>query len=163
MRINYGFGSDNHSGVHPDIMKAIEAANKEYTVAYGDDIYTKRALNIFKKHFGNNIDVFFVYNGTAANILGLKNITDSFNSIICAETAHLNIHECCGPEKFTGCKLVTIPTIDGKLSVDLIKPCIVLFPPSLGAYIIFTPFLNSMVLFLNLPKEFILSFFILNL
>lgn len=127
MSTNYGFGSDNHSGVHPDIMKAIEIANKEYTVAYGDDIYTKRALNIFKEHFGNNIDVFFVYNGTAANILGLKNITDSFNSIICAETAHLNIHECCGPEKFTGCKLVTIPTIDGKLSVDLIKPCIVGF------------------------------------
>ena len=127
MSINYGFGSDNHSGVHPDIMKAIEAANKKYTVAYGDDIYTKRALNKFKEHFGDNIDVFFVYNGTAANILGLKNITDSFNSIICAETAHLNIHECCGPEKFTGCKLVTIPTIDGKLSVDLIKPSIVGF------------------------------------
>jgi len=127
MSINYGFGSDNHSGVHPDIMKAIETANKKYAIAYGDDIYTKRAINKFKEHFGNNIDVFFVYNGTAANILGLKNITDSFNSIICAQTAHLNIHECCGPEKFTGCKLVTIPTIDGKLSVDLIEPYIVGF------------------------------------
>jgi len=127
MSINYGFGSDNHSGVHPDIMKAIDTANKKYALAYGDDIYTKRAINKFKKHFGNNIDVFFVYNGTAANILGLKNITDSFNSIICAQTAHLNIHECCGPEKFTGCKLVTIPTIDGKLSVDLIEPYIVGF------------------------------------
>lgn len=127
MSINYGFGSDNHSGVHPDIMKAIETANKKYALAYGDDIYTKRAINKFKEHFGNNIDVFFVYNGTAANILGLKNITDSFNSIICAQTAHLNIHECCGPEKFTGCKLVTIPTIDGKLSVDLIEPYIVGF------------------------------------
>jgi threonine aldolase len=127
MSIHYGFGSDNHSGVHPEIMKAIEEANKEYVISYGNDIYTIRAINKFKEHFGNNIDVFFVYNGTAANILGLKNITDSFNSIICAETAHLNIHECCGPEKFTGCKLVTIPTIDGKLNVDLINPYIIGF------------------------------------
>ena len=61
------------------------------------------------------------------NILGLKIVTDSFNSIFCAETAHLNVHECCGPEKFTGCKLVTVPTSDGKLTVDLLKSYIVGF------------------------------------
>ena len=127
MKTHYGFGSDNHSGIHPDIMKAIELANKEYTIAYGYDRYTENAVKKFKEHFGNNIEVFFVYNGTAANILGLKNVTDSFNSILCAETAHLNVHECCGPEKFTGCKLVTIPTSDGKLTVDLIKPVLVGF------------------------------------
>ncbi|MFE3846092.1 threonine aldolase family protein [Thermoplasmatota archaeon] len=125
MIIHNGFGSDNHSGVHPDIMKAIEFANKDYTIAYGGDKYTKRAIKKFKEHFGNNIEVFFVYNGTAANILGLKNVTNSYNSILCAETAHLNVHECCGPENFTGCKLATIPTPDGKLTIDSIKPFIV--------------------------------------
>jgi len=127
MSINNEFGSDNHSGVHCDILKAIENVNKGYAVAYGLDEYTKRANNIFKEQIGSNIDVYFVGNGTAANILGLKAVTNSFNSIYCAETAHLNVHECCGPEKFLGCKLTTIPTSDGKLKVDLIKPYIVGF------------------------------------
>ena len=127
MKINNEFGSDNHSGVHPDIMKAIDSVNSGYAVAYGDDEYTASAVNKFKEHFGNDIDVYFVGNGTAANILGLKSITDSFNSIFCAETAHMNVHECCGPEKFTGCKLTVIPTPDGKLTVDLLKPYIIGF------------------------------------
>jgi len=127
MIVNNEFGSDNHSGVHPDIIKAIQTANKGYTVAYGEDEHTKHAIKKFKEHFGENIDVYFVYNGTAANILGLKTVTDSFNSILCAEIAHLNVHECCGPEKFTGCKLTIIPTKNGKLTVDLIKPYLVGF------------------------------------
>lgn len=127
MSVNYEFGSDNHSGAHQDIIKAIKSVNKDYTIAYGQDEYTQRALNKFKEHFGENIDVYLVYNGTAANILGLKSVTESFNSIICAETAHLNVHECCGPEKFIGCKLTVIPTTDGKLTVDMIKPYLVGF------------------------------------
>ncbi|MCK5112953.1 MAG: threonine aldolase, partial [Thermoplasmatales archaeon] len=87
MSNNKGFASDNHSGVHPDILKAIVSANVDYTIAYGDDEYTERAVKKFKEHFGDSIDVYFVYNGTAANILGLKTVTHSFNSIICAETA----------------------------------------------------------------------------
>jgi len=125
MTIDDEFGSDNHSGVHPDIIKAIESVNVGYSVAYGDDSYTQRAVEKFKEHFGKDIDVYFVGNGTAANILGLKVVTNSFNSIFCAEVAHLNVHECCGPEKFTGCKLVTIPTSDGKLTIDFIKPHII--------------------------------------
>jgi threonine aldolase len=127
MSVDDEFGSDNHSGVHPDIIRSIESVNVGYSVAYGDDDYTKRAVEKVKEHFGRNIDVYFVGNGTAANILGLKIVTDSFNSIFCAETAHLNVHECCGPEKFTGCKLVTVPTSDGKLTVDLLKSYIVGF------------------------------------
>ena len=121
------FGSDNHSGVHPEIMKSIEIANTGYAAAYGEDKYTNRAIKKFKEHFGKEIDVYLLYNGTATNILGLKTVTASFNSIICAETAHLTVHECCGPEKFIGCKLITIPTPDGKLTVDLIKPYLVGF------------------------------------
>lgn len=127
MVVNYEFGSDNHSGVHPEIFKALQSVNKGYSLAYGDDEYTKRAVEKFKSHFGKNINVFFVANGTAANIIGLRSVVDSFNSIICAEAAHLNVHECCGPESFIGCKLVTIPTTDGKLTVDMIKPLLVGF------------------------------------
>ena len=127
MVVNYEFGSDNHSGVHPDILKAIQSVNSGYSVAYGDDEYTKSAVEKFKEHFGKNINVFFVANGTAANIIGLKAVTESFNSIICAETAHLHVHECCGPEHFIGCKIVTIPTKNGKLTVEQIKPMLVGF------------------------------------
>jgi threonine aldolase len=80
-----------------------------------------RAVKEFKEHFGKDVDVYFVYNGTGANVLGLKTVTKSFNSIICAETAHLNVDECCAPEKFTGCKLLTVPTYDGKISVEKLK------------------------------------------
>ena len=125
MSVFVGFGSDNHSGVHPDILKALEKVNKGYTVAYGLDEYTKDAIEKFKELFGNHVDVYFVYNGTAANILGLKSVTSSYHSILCAETAHLTVHECCGPENFIGCKLVNIPTSDGKLTVDLVKPYLI--------------------------------------
>ncbi len=121
MTVNKEFGSDNHSGVHKKIMEEIKNSNKDFQIAYGEDEYTDKAIKNFKKEFGNNIGVYFVGNGTAANILGLKAITNSFNSIICPETAHLNVHECCGPEKFLGCKIETIKTVDGKLTTDLIK------------------------------------------
>jgi threonine aldolase len=120
-----GFGSDNHSGVHPDILKALTKVNEEYAIAYGLDDYTKQALDQLKGIFGKQAEIFFVYNGTAANILGLRCVTDSFHSILCAETAHLTVHECCGPESFIGCKLVNIPTDDGKLTVDLIEPYLI--------------------------------------
>lgn len=122
MNLNVEFGSDNHSGVHPNIMKAIINANNGFCISYGDDDFTKCSIRKIKDVFGLDIDVFFVYNGTAANILGLKTVTNSFNSIICADTAHLNVHECCGPEKFTGCKLVIIPAEEGKLKPKLIQP-----------------------------------------
>jgi threonine aldolase len=117
-----GFGSDNHSGVHPAILKALTTVNEGYAIAYGNDEYTTRAVEQVKKIFGKQVSVFFLYNGTAANILGLKNVTSSFHSIFCAESAHLTVHECCGPENFIGCKLVNIPTPDGKLTVELIEP-----------------------------------------
>ena len=119
------FGSDNHAGVHPDILKALEQANSGYTIAYGLDEYTARAVKRFKEVFGASAETYFVYNGTAANILGLRSVTDSFHSIFCAESAHLTVHECCGPERFIGCKLVNIPTPDGKLTTDLITPYLV--------------------------------------
>lgn len=125
MAVFAGFGSDNHAGVHPQILKALEKVNSGYTIAYGIDDYTAHAVKRFKEMFEPNADVYFVYNGTAANILGLRSVTDSFHSVFCAESAHLTVHECCGPERFIGCKLVNIPTPDGKLTVDLITPYLI--------------------------------------
>lgn len=121
MKKSKGFASDNYSGTHPKILEAIQKANLGHASAYGNDEYTARAIKKFKEHFGKDIDVYFVYNGTGANVLGLKAVTESFNSIICAETAHLTVDECCAPEKFTGCKLLTVPTNDGKISIDKLK------------------------------------------
>jgi threonine aldolase len=112
------FASDNNAGVHPSVLKAIESANSGHVVAYGDDPYTEKAVTEFKKLLGNDIEVFFVFGGTAANVLGIKTATESFNAVICAETAHINIDECGAPEKFTGCKLLTIPTKNGKITVE---------------------------------------------
>ncbi|HEX6716838.1 MAG TPA: low specificity L-threonine aldolase [Pyrinomonadaceae bacterium] len=116
------FASDNNAGVHPEIIEAIKAANDGHVVAYGDDPFTERATELFQKHFGEDIAVHFVFGGTGANVLGLKAITNSYQAIICAETAHVNVDECGAPEKFTGCKLLTVQTPDGKLRVEQIKP-----------------------------------------
>ncbi len=117
-----GFASDNCSGVHSKILEAIQKSNIGHTLGYGNDPYTLKAIEIFKKHFGENSDIYFVYNGTGANVLVLKALSDSFNSIICTESSHINLDECCAPEKFTGCKLIAIATDDGKLNVESIKP-----------------------------------------
>jgi threonine aldolase len=116
------FASDNNAGVHPEIIKAIRAANEGHVIAYGDDRYTARATRLFQKHFGRDIAVYFVFGGTGANVLGLKAITKSHHAIICAETAHVNVDECGAPENFTGCKLLQVSTTDGKLKVEQIKP-----------------------------------------
>jgi threonine aldolase len=115
------FASDNYSGVHPEIMQALANANTAHAGSYGNDEYTERATQKFKDLFGQNIEVFFVYNGTAANVLGLSALTQSFNSIICSEGAHINVDESTAPEKFTGCKLITIPSIDGKIYASQVE------------------------------------------
>lgn len=122
MKPTKNFASDNNAGIHPEIMKAIVEANQGYAPAYGDDPYTQRAIAKFREHFGSEVEVFFVFNGTGANVLGLQALTGSFNAVIAPETAHINCDEGGAPEKFTGCKLYTVPTKDGKLNVELIKP-----------------------------------------
>jgi threonine aldolase len=115
------FASDNNAGIHPQVVDAIAAANQGHTVGYGDDRYTESALRKFQQHFGAGIEVFFVFNGTAANCLSLKALTESYNAVICGEAAHIYVDECGAPEKFTGCKLIPIPTADGKLTVDAVS------------------------------------------
>ena len=81
------FASDNNAGVHPAVLKAIATANQGHVVGYGDDPYTASAVAKFREHFGREIEVFFVFNGTAANVLGLKALTQSYHAVICTEAA----------------------------------------------------------------------------
>jgi len=113
-----GFASDNNAGVHPEILKAIEKVNEGHVVAYGDDPYTRQALNHLKDVFGPGTEAYFVFIGTAANVLGVGAFTRPYHSIMCAETAHMHTDECGAPEKWTGCKLLTVPTTDGKITVE---------------------------------------------
>lgn len=116
-----GFASDNNAGIHPEILKSIESANVEHAIGYGEDAITEQAISQFKKEFGDNIDVYFVFNGTGANVVALSSLSSSFNSVICAETAHIHVDECGAPEKFTGCKLLPVPTLNGKITPNQIK------------------------------------------
>ena len=111
-----GFASDNNAGVHPEIMKAIERVNSGHTIGYGDDPYTASAIQKIKSILGEKVHPFFVFIGTAANVLGLDAITKPYHSIICAETSHIHEDECGAPERWTGCKLLSVESPDGKLS-----------------------------------------------
>ena len=116
-----GFASDNNAGIHPEIFREIMSVNNGHVIGYGSDIYTEQALSIFKEQLGINTETFFVFTGTAANVLGLSAVTQSWNSIITASTAHLEQDECGAPEKFTGSKVLTVNTPDGKINADQIE------------------------------------------
>src|SRR5438105_8154956 len=121
MKPGRSFASDNNAGIHPEVVKAIVATNQGHAVGYGDDRYTESAVSKFKQHFGADIDVFIVFNGTAANCLSLKALTNSYHAVICSEAAHVYTDECGAPEKFTGCKLIPVPTREGKLTVESVS------------------------------------------
>ena len=119
------FASDNYSGVHPAIMQALLQANEGHAASYGADEYTAAAVAQFRKYFGRDTEVFFVYNGTGANIMGLAILTRSFHSILCAELAHINVDESTAPEKFLGCRLVPVPAPNGKMTAEAIEEKII--------------------------------------
>ena len=116
------FASDNNAGVHPEVLKALQEANKGHVIGYGDDPYTERAIQKIKSVFGVNTQVAFVYGGTGANILGLNALVQSYHSIVCSQTAHIYVDECGAPEKVIGCALRALETPDGKLTPEIIKP-----------------------------------------
>src|SRR5215208_8225127 len=117
-----GFASDNNAGVHPRVMDAVRSANQGHAVAYGDDVYTETAVRLFRERFGDAAEVFFVFGGTGANVSALAAVTRPHQAVVCAETAHVNVDECGAPERFTGCKLVALPTPDGKLRPEQVEP-----------------------------------------
>ncbi len=122
MPFPHSFGSDNHAGVHPRFMAAIQNANRDFDLAYGEDLCTKRVEQLFRREFGKEAQFFPVFNGTGANILALQSVTRPFHACICADTAHIHVDECGAPERFTHCKLLAVPTPDGKLTPRLVFP-----------------------------------------
>ncbi len=113
--------TDASAGIHPDILKAIHEANVGLRTQEARVAHTQRAVELFKKHFGKDIDVYFVLTGTAANVLGLSALLKPYQAIICPESAHINVKEMGALENYTGSKLLTVTTADGKLTVDDIK------------------------------------------
>ena len=116
-----GFASDNHAGVHPEVMEAIAAANGGHAEAYGGDPWTARAQQRFREHFGPAARAFPVFNGTGANVLCIGALTHPWEAVVCARTAHLHVDECGAPER-AGRKLLVVDTPDGRLAPELIAP-----------------------------------------
>ncbi len=116
-----GFGSDNHSGVSPEIIEAIAKANVDHALAYGDDEYCARAIELLRNEFGTHASVYFVFNGTGANVLSIDAMCRSHHAVVCADTAHIHVDECGAPQRIVGCKLLTIATPNGKLTPELVK------------------------------------------
>jgi len=109
------FASDNASGVHPAVFEALAAANEGHALAYGSDQWTTRATARFRELLGVDAEVVFAWGGTGANVVGLQCLLAPWQAVICAETAHISVDECGAPERFTGSKLLDLPTADGKL------------------------------------------------
>jgi threonine aldolase len=119
MKLPRGFASDNNSGIHPSVLEAIGKANEGHCRAYGDDPFTASATAKMQALFKGSAEVFFVFNGTGANVLALSAMAAPHHAILCTENAHIHVDECGAPERFTGCKLVTIASPDGKLTPAL--------------------------------------------
>jgi threonine aldolase len=120
-QLSRSFASDNNAGVHPEILAAITHANHGHVVAYGADPYTESAIQKFEEHFGKDIAVFFTFNGTGANVLGLQALTRSFQSVLCSDYAHIYTDECGAPEKHVGCKLLPLPHQNGKITLEQVR------------------------------------------
>lgn len=115
-----GFASDNYAGAHPEIIAAIAAANIGHASAYGDDPWTTRFTELCRRLFGPMAQGFPVFNGTAANVVGLQASLPRWGAVICAASAHINVDEGGAPEKVGGLKLLPIETPDGKLTPELV-------------------------------------------
>ncbi|MFH8252204.1 threonine aldolase family protein [Microbacterium sp. B2969] len=115
-----GFASDNYSGIHPEILAAIAAANEGHQIAYGEDAYTERLQEVMHRHFGDDTEAFPVFNGTGANVVGLQSMLPRWGAVVSASTAHINVDEGGAPERVAGIKILGVPTDDGKLTPELI-------------------------------------------
>ncbi len=116
------FASDNYAGVLPGILDAINQANTGHARSYGADETTKRTIGLFRQVFDADVDVFFVFNGTGANVLSISSATQSFNAVLCADTSHIYNDESSAPETFTGCRFFPLKANDdGKLDAATIK------------------------------------------
>jgi threonine aldolase len=116
-----GFASDNYAGIHPEILEAIARVNGGHQVAYGGDVYTQHLQGLFQQHFGAQATAYPVFNGTGANVISLQAMTERWDGVICAESAHINLDEGGAPERVGGLKLLPVATADGKLTPELVE------------------------------------------
>jgi threonine aldolase len=119
-----GFASDNSATVHPAVLNAIARVNVGHTFGYGHDDFSKGVEAKFVEHFGGDARAFFVFNGTAANVLALRATCRPWEAAICAKTAHVNVDECGAPEAIAGVKLLSVDTEHGKLTPELVQTVI---------------------------------------
>lgn len=116
------FASDNYAGICPDAWSAMQEANQGHDVAYGADVWTAKASDAFRNLFETPCEVFFAFNGTAANSLALASLCQSYHSVICSEAAHVETDECGAPEFFSnGSKLLIAPSSNGKITADAVR------------------------------------------
>ena len=116
------FASDNYAGVLPEVMDALHRANAGHARSYGADDITARTAGLFRDVFGANASVYFVFNGTGANVLSISSATQSYNAVLCSETSHIYCDESSAPETFTGCRFFPLPADElGKITVDAVK------------------------------------------
>src|ERR1700744_5521074 len=122
MNLLKSFASDNYAGVLPEMMEALQKANTAHARSYGSDDITKRTIDLFKKVFDADVDVYFVFNGTGANVLSISSATQSYNAVLCADSSHIYNDESSAPETFTGCRFFPLPANqDGKLDIATIQ------------------------------------------
>ncbi|MEY2409859.1 MAG: threonine aldolase [Verrucomicrobiota bacterium] len=116
------FASDNYAGICPEAWAALAEANAGHAPGYGDDSWTQRATDLIRGVFETHCEVFFVFNGTAANSLALASICQSYHSVLCHETAHVEADECGAPEFFSnGTKMLLVPGANGKIDPEGIE------------------------------------------
>jgi threonine aldolase len=116
------FASDNYAGVCPEAWAAMETANRGHVTSYGDDPWTAKAADAFRSLFETECEVYFVFNGTAANSLALASLCQSYHSVICSDQSHVETDECGAPEFFSnGSKLLAATSVDGKLTAASIR------------------------------------------
>lgn len=115
-----GFASDNYSGVHPEVLVALDEANQGHQVSYGEDDYTAALTQTIREHFGAKAEVFPVFNGTGANVVALTAMMPRWGAVICSSLAHIHTDEGGAPERVSGLKLFTVPVPEGKLTPELI-------------------------------------------
>ena len=119
------FASDNYAGICPEAWDAIANANVDHAPAYGEDKYTQRAADLIREFFDTDCEVFFVFNGTAANSLALASLCQSYHSVLCHELAHIETDECGAPEFFSnGSKILLVTGDNGKVDVAGIESAV---------------------------------------
>ena len=115
------FGSDNHSGVHPSILEAIERANEGYCFGYGEDEYTEGVLRQIEALLGGDCKALFVLNGTGANVVSLASFLKPFSTILAPSCAHIIEDECGAVERFSSCRITPLPQEGGKVKPETVK------------------------------------------